>query len=100
MRQTLDGGDPLHIFEDLLEHLAELTAAELQLEVTPEQSVAVVSALTPLQQRAYELGVKPHPALAAELLTAGPAETQSPRACFSRAKLSLERLWEDAAFGI
>lgn len=62
--------------------------------------MAVVSALTPLRQRAYELEVKPHPAAAAELLAVGAAETRSPGAFFSRAKLSLERLWEEAAFGI
>ncbi len=75
-RQTLDGGLPLQSVEDLLEHLAGLTVAELQLEVAPDQRVAVMSAQTPLQQRAFKLqGVKPDPAPAAELLTAGAAET-------------------------
>ena len=75
-RQTLDGGLPLQSFEDLLEHLAGLTVAELQLEVAPDQRVAVMSAQTPLQQRAFKPPrVKPHPAPAAELLTSGAAET-------------------------
>ena len=75
-RQTLQGGQPLQSFEDLLEHLGGLTVAELQLEVAPEQRVAVMSAQTPLQQRAFKLlGVKAHPAPAAELLAAGVAQT-------------------------
>jgi hypothetical protein len=75
-RRSLEGGQPLHSFEDLLAHLGGLTVAELQLEAAPEQRVAVVSALTPLQQRAFQLlGVKPHPAPAAEQLTAGAAQT-------------------------
>ena len=73
-RQTLAGGQPLHSFEDLLEHLGGLTVAELELEMAPKQRVAVVSALTALQKRAFKLlGVKPHPAPPAERLTAGEA---------------------------
>ena len=76
MRRTLAGGQPLHSFEDLLEHLGGLTVAELELEVAPEQRVAVVSAQTPLQTRAFKLlGIRPHPAPPAERLTAEDAET-------------------------
>ena len=69
--QTLACGQPLHNFEDMLEHLAGLTVAELELEVVPERRVAVVSALTPLQKRAFRLpGGQPHPAPWAERLIA------------------------------
>ena len=68
-RRTLAGDLPLHSFEDLLEHLGGQSAAELRLEVAPEQRVAVVSAMTSLQKRAFQLlGIKPHPAPPAELL--------------------------------
>ena len=54
-RQTLADGQPLHSFEDLLENLAGLTVAELELEVAPKQRPAMVSALTPLQEQESKL---------------------------------------------
>ena len=70
-RETLEGGLPLHSFEDLLAHLTTLSAVELRLEAAPEQRVSKLSALTPLQERAFELlGIKPHPALPPEPMAA------------------------------
>ena len=75
-RRTAAGDLPLNSFADLLEHLGGLSAAELRLAVAPEQRVGVVSALTPLQKRAFQLlGIKPHPAPPAELLAAEQTET-------------------------
>ncbi len=52
------------------------SAAELRLEVAPEQRVAVVSAPTTLQKRAFQLlGITPHPTPPAELLAIERTET-------------------------
>ena len=75
-RKTLAGDLPLQSFEDLLENLATLMAAELRLEAMPEHHVSMLSALTPLQERAFELlGIKPPPAPPPELMAAAPEGT-------------------------
>ena len=63
-------GLPVQSFPDLLESLSSLTAVELELEGAPEHGVPMLSAMTPLQEQAFELlGISPHPAPA---LTADP----------------------------
>ncbi len=55
-------GLPVHSFKDLLAHLVTLSAVELQLEVAPQYRVTKLSALTPVQERAFELlEIKPQP---------------------------------------
>ena len=74
-RETLEGNLPLQSFPDLLAHLTTLSALELRLEAAPEHRVSKLSALTPLQERAFELlGSKPHPAPPPEPIAAEPAE--------------------------
>ncbi len=74
-REMLEGNLPLQSFPDLLAHLTTLSALELRLEAAPEHRVSKLSALTPLQERAFELlGSKPHPAPPPEPIAAEPAE--------------------------
>ena len=74
-RETLEGNLPLQSFPDLLAHLTTLSALELRLEAASEHRVSKLSALTPLQERAFELlGSKPHPAPPPEPRAAEPAE--------------------------
>ena len=54
-RRSQPGGLPLQSFPDLLGSLSSLTAMELRLEAAPEHRVRVLSALEPLQERAFEL---------------------------------------------
>ena len=62
-RRSSQGGLPLQSFPDLLGSLSSLTAMELRLEAAPEHRVQLLSALEPLQQRAFELlGIQPHAA--------------------------------------
>ena len=62
-RRTQQGDLPLQSFPDLLGSLSSLTAMELRLEAAPEHRVQLLSALEPLQQRAFELlGIQPHAA--------------------------------------
>ena len=69
-------GLPVQSFPDLLESLSSLTAVELELEGAPEHGVPMLSAMTPLQEQAFELlGISPHPAPA---LGAGSARTPQP----------------------
>ena len=69
-RRTQQGDLPLQSFPDLLGSLSSLTAMELRLEAAPEHRVQLLSALEPLQQRAFELlGIQPH---AAPALGTGP----------------------------
>lgn len=57
-------GDPsLRSFPDPRGSLSSLTAMELRLKAAPEYRVPVLSALEPLQQRAFEpVGIQPHAA--------------------------------------
>ena len=72
----LEGGLPLPSFEDFLAHLTTLSAVELRLEAAPERRVAKLSAMTAVQERAFELlGIKPHPARPPEPIATEPAET-------------------------
>ena len=54
-RRSRQGGLPLQSFPDLLGSLSSLTAMEMRLEAAPEHRVRVLSALEPLQERAFEL---------------------------------------------
>ncbi len=66
-RRSTQEGLPLQSFPDLLGSLSSLTAMELRLEAAPEHRVPVLSALEPLQKRAFELlGIQPHAAPALE----------------------------------
>ena len=66
-RKSTQEGLPLQSFPDLLGSLSSLTAMELRLEAAPEHRVQVLSALEPLQKRAFELlGIQPHAAPALE----------------------------------
>ena len=74
-RET-EQGLPVHSFKDLLAHLATLSAVELQLAVAPQYRVTKLSALSPVQERAFELlGIKPHPAPKPEPPATETAET-------------------------
>ncbi len=67
-RRSTQEGLPLQSFPDLLGSLSSLTAIELRLEAAPEHRVPVLSALEPLQKRAFELlGIQPHAAPALEV---------------------------------
>ncbi len=67
-RRSTQEGLPLQSFPDLLGSLSSLTAMELRLEAAPEHRVPVLSALEPLQKRAFELlGIQPHAAPALEV---------------------------------
>ena len=71
------GGEPAatELPGPALAHLTTLSALELRLEAAPEHRVSKLSALTPLQERAFELlGSKPHPAPHPEPIAAEPAE--------------------------
>ena len=69
----LAGDLPLQSFEDLLENLASLASAKLRLETGPEHRVSMLSALTLVQERPFQLlGIKPHLAPPPEPMAATP----------------------------
>ena len=62
-RETLQGRLPLQSFPDLLASLSTLTAVELVYEQVPGYAIPALSAMTPLQRKAFDLlGLKPDPA--------------------------------------
>ena len=62
-RETLKGRLPLQSFPDLLASLSTLTAVELVYEQVPGYTIPALSAMTPLQRKAFDLlGLQPHPA--------------------------------------
>ena len=62
-RETLKGRLPLQSFPDLLASLSTLTAVELVYEQVPGYAIPALSAMTPLQRKAFDLlGLEPHPA--------------------------------------
>ena len=61
--ETLEGRLPLQSFPDLLASLSTLTAVELVYEQVPGYAIPALSAMTPLQRKAFDLlGLEPHPA--------------------------------------
>ena len=62
-RMTLDAQMPLQSFPDLLASLSTLTAIELEYEQVPGHAIPMLSAMTPLHSKAFELlELEPHPA--------------------------------------
>ena len=62
-RETLKARLRLQSFPDLLASLSTLTAVELVYEQVPGYAIPALSAMTPLQHKAFDLlGLEPHPA--------------------------------------